>query len=331
MSRLLPYRDIGGGLVRKLLFPALWLSLLLSCQGGEERHLTVGILNHATVAEDSIRGFKDVMEESGYREGERIDYLYRGAVPKEELVEEANRLTDAGVDLILSVTMPATMAALTAGADERAPVVFAPNSNPVAAGVVASMDSPGGNITGVSFWIQEDKRLEWLKRIVPTARRVTVPYMDWDRSPRIEVEKLEAVAARIGLEIVRRPIDHPGKIAEVAAAISSDSDAIFIPADALIESNAPLFIESALRHGVPVTSPQSYGFSQGALFAYGFVQYETGRQGARLALQIFQGEAAGGIPVEMAETRLMINLKSAAALGIDIPPEIISTADMIIR
>jgi putative ABC transport system substrate-binding protein len=317
--------------VKKLLLLALSLSLLFSCGRGEGRHVTVGILNHASVAEDSIRGFKDVMEENGYREGERIDYLYRGAVPKEKLVEEARRLTDAGVDLILSITMPATMAALTAKADEKAPIVFAPNSNPVGAGVVDSMDRPGGNITGVSFWIQEDKRLEWLKRMVPAARRVAVPYMDWDRSPRIEVEKLEDVAARLGLKIDRRPIDHPGNIADVAAAISADTDAIFIPADALIESNAPLFIESAMRHGVPVTSPQSYGYSQGALFAYGFVQYETGRQGARLALQILQGEPAGGIPVEMAETRLMINMKSAAALGIDIPPEIISTADMIVR
>ena len=205
--------------MRKLLFLALWLPLLLSCRNGESRHVTVGILNHASVAEDSIRGFKDVMEESGYREGERIDYLYRGAVPKERLEEEARRLADAGVDLILSVTMPATMAALAVKADEKAPIVFAPNSNPVAAGVVAGMDRPGGNITGVSFWIQEDKRLEWLKRMVPTVRRVTVPYMDWDHSPRIEVEKLEAVAARLDLEIVRQPIDHPGKIAAIAAAI----------------------------------------------------------------------------------------------------------------
>ena len=318
--------------MKKLLMLLLAIMfLLLSCQRSGNGPYVVGILNHASVAEDSIRGFKDAMEEMGYIEGENISYIYSGPVPKEGLKDEAVALMEAGVDLILSITMPATMGAIEAGADKKVPILFAPNSNPVAAGIVKSMEKPGGNITGVSFWLQEGKRLEWLKRIVPGVKLVVVPYMKWDKSPQIDIEQLTSIATKLGITIVGKPISHPSQMEAVATDMPDGTGAVFIPADALIESNAPVFIEQAMKKGIPVSSPQSYGFSKGALFAYGFEQYDTGRQGAKLAALILKGTHPKEIPVEMAEIKLMINLKTAASLGIKIPPEITSKAEMVIR
>ncbi len=318
--------------MKRLLLIIFACTFLLSCQKDRQRHVIIGVLNHASVAEDSIRGFKDFMSENGYIESEDITYLYKGPVAQKNLEIEARSLVDQGIDILLSITMPATVAAVKAGVDKDVPVLFAPNSNPVDAGLVQSMEHPGGNITGVSFWIQEDKRLEWLKRIVPGAKRILVPYMEWDKSPRIDIENIEGSARKLGIEIVQRPINDSLNIENAAQDIPEGIDAVFIPADALIESNAPpVFVKYAMQRNIPVSSPQSFGFSSGALFAYGFVQYDTGRQGARMALLILDGANPGELPVEMAETKLMINLKTAKELGMEIPAEIISKADMIIR
>lgn len=310
---------------------ALIAYLIFACSSEKQRKIIIGIINHASVAEGSIPGFKDKMAEYGYIEGENVTYLYSGAVPEDQLDAEAKKFVDKGVDLILSVTMPASFAAKKVTSQKKIPIVFAPNSNPVGSGLVKSLKKPGGNITGVSFWLQEEKRLEWLKKLAPETKKILLPYMKWDKSPQIAIDKLQSTAEKLNLEIVPYPISSPAKIKNSVNDIGEDIDAVFIPLDALIASNVSVFAEYALTHKLPVSAPQYFGIKSGALFAYGFTQYETGKQGAVLAIRILDGADPGELPVEMAETFFMLNLKTAKAIGLKIPNHIMGKADRIIR
>ena len=309
----------------------LWVLLLLIFPGCGREKVRIGILNHAVMAEGSITGFKDGMAGAGYKEPQNIEYFYQGVVSISELEKAARELLNQKVDLILTLTMPATVAAQKVVKDGRTPIVFAPNSDPVGAGLVASLERPGGNTTGVSFWLQEGKRLEWLLKVQPDIQRVWVPYMVWDKSPRVALDKLKQTAKELGLFIVEHPLLTREELLNSPQAVDQSMDAIFLPADALVCSNAQIFVKRADELGLPVSAPNLYGVKKGALIGYGFTQYQCGRQGARLAAMILEGEDPGELPVEMSEIFLMINLTKARELKISLPKHIVKQADIVVR
>ncbi len=150
-------------------------SLLTACFAPPLQNYTIGVINTVPDLDATLEGFKEGMTELGYVEGENVTYLYEGAtVDMDELDSVAQGLAAANVDLILSITTPATQAAQRATADNNIPVVFVPVTDPVGAGLVDSLKSPGGNITGVTFGIQEGRRLEWLIQVAPAIEQVSV-------------------------------------------------------------------------------------------------------------------------------------------------------------
>jgi putative ABC transport system substrate-binding protein len=319
--------------------PTYWLLTVIclcglffwASPGCGREEVCIGILNHAVMAEGSIAGFKDAMREFGYQEPDDIEYFYQGAVSMGELEKAAQKILDHRIDLILTLTMPATVAAKKAVKKRHIPIVFAPNSDPVGAGLVASLERPGGNITGVSFWLQEGKRLEWLVKVAPNVRRIWVPFMVWDKSPEVALDKLKQTAEKLDLFIIEHPLKDYKDLLNSPQHIDSNFDAIFLPADALVCSNAEVFVKKADKLGMPVSSPNLAGVKKGALIGYGFTQYQCGRQGARLAALILDGEDPGELPVEMSEIFLMINLKKAKELKIPLPREVVGQADILIR
>jgi putative ABC transport system substrate-binding protein len=306
--------------------------LLAACQPTQPKTVTIGVVNLAPVLNPIFDGFKTGMTEMGYIEGEDVTYIYEGPVGSIDKLEPAiQSLLDSDVDLILSISTPATQAAqrVTAGTDM--PVVFVPLTDPVAAGVVQSLSQPGGNITGVTFGASEARRLEWLLKTVPNVKRIYVPYNPDDESPVIALARVSEAASKLGVELVLREARNSDEITAAIEAIPDDVDAIFLLPDSLMVSRASDFVAATLDLNLPFAVPGDEEVEAGALISYSMNFHASGEQAARLADQILKGTKPADLPVETTEFFLVINLQTAEAIGLDIPDQILRQADTIIR
>jgi putative ABC transport system substrate-binding protein len=293
----------------------------------------IAMVQLTAVDRHTVAGFQAAMAKLGYQEGKQVAYLDAppaGSVDKLDDIIRSH--LDKKPDLFLASSTPATLAVkrLTA-ASSKPPVIFAPVNDPLAAGIVTDLKHPGGNITGIRLPLGDDLRLQWLARIAPQAKRVFLPYSADDKSALKSVEKAVAAAAKLGLEMVPHPIPAGGTVSAAIAALPADAGAIFLPRDSRVESAIAEFVAVAEQRRLPIAAPSLIQVEAGALFSYGFVHKDIGRQAARLADQIFKGMAAGDLPVEMGENSLSINLFTARKLGISIPDDILVQAEHIIR
>jgi putative ABC transport system substrate-binding protein len=306
--------------------------LLSACGGEQDKTYTIGVVNLTPVLEDTVTGFKESMAELGYIEGENITYIYEGSTGDiGKLDPVAQDLVEADVDLILSITTPATQAAQRATTDTDIPVVFVPVTDPVGAGLVDSLQKPGGNITGVTFGVQEGRRLEWLIQIAPAIEQIYIPYNPEDRSAVLALETASATATKLGVELITHEVHNLEEVMAAIENIPEEADAVFILPDGLVAARLSELIEVANKLKLPTSGPSDPSIEQGALTVYGTREDASAKQAARLANQILRGVKPADLPVETAEFYLAINLKTAEALGLDIPDEILRQADTVVR
>lgn len=243
----------------------------------------------------------------------------------------ARDLVAAAPDAIIAVSAAAGFAR---EATSTVPIIiFGPD--PVRQGLVESLARPGGNVTGVAILATElnAKRLDLLHEAVPTLRRVAA--LLWRTSPEREASEREmrAVAERLGLELfvfdVGRPEDYP---ATFAAMRSAAAQALTISAHAELYRDSETLAALALEARVPTVCEWAEMARDGCLLGYGPSLTELRRRLALYAARIFQGMAPGELPIE-GPTRfeLAVNLKTARALGIEIPPALLARADEVIE
>jgi putative ABC transport system substrate-binding protein len=306
--------------------------LLTACGNETHKTYTVGVINIVPDLDQAVAGFKEGMTDLGYIEGENIRYLYDGpTTDMSQLPTAAQTLTAAKVDLILSITTPATLAVKQATASQGTPVVFAIVTDPVGAGIVESMQHPGGNFTGVAFGLQEARRLEWLVQIAPGIKQIYVPYNPNDQSPVLALQTVRNAAAKLGVELIAREVNSE-TLDDAVLNIPAEADAIFLLPDSLISTRLPDIVEAANTRNLPTSATNiSVVKNNSVLTAFGFDQPSAGKQAARLADQIFKGTRPADLPAEMAEFYLAINLKVAKTIGLTIPDEILRQANIIIH
>jgi len=309
------------------------LSLLLAgCGGNKKKTYTIGVINLAPTLEDTLTGFKQGLADQGYVEGETVTYIYAGPAGNiDKLDGMVQDLVKAKVDLIFSISTPATQAAQRATADNNIPVVFGILTDPVGAGVVASLTEPGGNITGVTFGPQEARRLEWLTRIAPAVEQVYIIHNPDDASANLALETAKTTAVNLGLEIIARAVRTPDEITAALTDLPQDADALYLLPDSQTEKSLADILAVANAHHLPTSVPNIERVADGALYSFAMDQIPTGKQAARLAVQILNGIKPVDLPVETTEFFLAINLKTAQTIGLDIPDSILHQANQVIR
>jgi putative ABC transport system substrate-binding protein len=233
--------------------------------------------------------------------------------------------------VILSISTPAAQAAQRATANTDIPLVFVPITDPVGAGLVKSFKQPGGNMTGVTLGFQEEERLKWLVHIAPTIEEIYIPYNPEDRSAVLALEIASATAADLGIELLTRETRNVEEITAAINNIPEEADAVFHLPDSLIIPHLVELIEAANTRKLPTSGPGDASIHAGALMVYGIRHDATAKQAARLARQILSGIKPADLPVEIADFYLTINLKTAKAIGLDIPDEALRQADTIIH
>jgi putative ABC transport system substrate-binding protein len=228
-----------------------------------------------------------------------------------------------------------SVALATKRATEAVPIVFAAGSDPVAFGLVDSIARPGGRLTGVHF-ITADltaKRLEILKELVPTLRRVVSFYNPGNPVGMSNMGLARDAARQLGVDLVERQVTSPQDIQQRLRDLSAaDADAFFFIGDPTLLSQIASVLERLTALRMPSVVIQPDLVREGALAGYGVSYRDVGRMAAPYVARVLAGAQPGDLPVEdVSRVLLTINLKTAAALGLTIPPSILARADEVIE
>jgi putative ABC transport system substrate-binding protein len=235
--------------------------------------------------------------------------------------------------VILAVNTSAVEAAKKA--TTTIPIVMTRVADPVRTGLVSSMARPGGNVTGVSFMLEElsVKRLQLLKEVLPSISRVALLWYTGNLGGAAIAKELEVASAQLGLQLLRLPVQSPGDFAHAVEKASRDrAEALLIVDDAVITRYRGQLLGLAAKHRLPVTSQYRAVTEAGGLISYGSSTAPMYRRAAQYVDKILKGAKPADLPVEQpTEFELVINLKTAKALGITIPPSLLSRADEVIQ
>ena len=296
------------------------------------RPYRIGVLNEAWAANHpTVEGLKAGLRELGLEEGRDVTFDIRFTEGNPQTTPAAAAaLVKAGVDLLFTSNEAATQAAKAA--TQRLPIVFTLVGDPVAAGIVTKLAQPGGNLTGISSLTTElvPKRLEALKTLMPTVRRVWAIYYAGDPSSIAAVQKAQETAPRLKLELLARPVRAPAELERVLQDIQP-GDALLPPDIATMDIPA-VMLEVSLSSRVPAVFPAALWVGHGGLVSYGSDYHAQGVQAARLVAKILRGARPQDLPVEGADKiDLAVNLKTAALLGVTVPRKVLLRADMLRR
>jgi putative ABC transport system substrate-binding protein len=306
----------------------LWLPVHAAEAQQAPRPFRIGVLNAAWAASHpTVEGLKAGLKELGVEDGRDVTFDIRFTEGKlEAMPAAAAALVQAGVDLIFTSQEAATQAAKDA--TKSVPIVFTLVGDPVAAGIVAKLAQPGGNVTGVSSLQTElvAKRLEVLKTLAPAARRVWLIYDGVDLSTVPMVKKALDAAQRMKLDVIPKGVLDAKELRQVLREVRRD-DAVLAPEG----SNPDLaiaIIEQSLASRVPAVFGTALWVGYGGLISYGPDYYAQGAQAAALVAKIRRGARPQDLPVEGAEKiDLAVNLKTADLLGLTVPRKILLRAD----
>jgi ABC-type uncharacterized transport system substrate-binding protein len=280
--------------------------------------------------------FEKRMAELGYREGRNFTFEYIQSPGIEGYPQTFRELLARKVDILLVAgNEPALRAARAARTAEAAtPIVFiALDFDPVERGYVASLARPGGNSTGIVVSQLElaGKRIELLREALPQARRVGLL---WDATSREQAEAAAAAAARLGfeprlLELIGQPPDYAAALQPME---QSPAEPVMIPASPLSLRERATIARLLLERRTPAISAFRENMEAGALMSYGVGLVDLFREIAALVDQVARGGKAGDVPMRApSRYHIGVNLKTAKALGIDIPPTLIARADEVIE
>ena len=308
----------------------------LAAQAQQPRKLpTIGYLGPSAPAGQGqwLAAFVERLRELGWIEGRTVAIEVRWAENRaERYAEIAAEFVRLKVDVIatLGIAVPAAKRATSA-----IPIVFAVDADPVGSGLVASLARPGGNVTGLSSQSPDtaSKRLQLLHEVVPGLRRLAIlGNPDWYGAVQ-EMNEVRAVAPALGLDIVDKlEIRRADDIAPAFAALKSGTQGLYVSSDPLVATNRVRIITLALAARLPTSFVRREYVEAGGLMAYGPNFLDLNRRAADFVDKILRGTKPADIPVEQpTKFDLIINLTTARALGVTVPPTLLARADEVIE
>jgi putative ABC transport system substrate-binding protein len=295
----------------------------------------VGFLNSASARgyASMAAAFKQGLKESGYADGQNVTIEYRWADDNNErLPAFAADLASRRVDVIFA-NSPSIAAALAA--TKTIPIIFNSGDDPVRLGFVASLNRPGGNATGVTIFSNElaAKRLDLLREIVPHSKSIAVLInLDFGPSARFRAD-VEAAARALGLAAPTLQASNPGEIETAFNNLAQTRpDALLVGPGPFLDSHRDLLVFLAAKISIPAGYETRASALAGGLVSYGADVGDAYRQAGVYAGRILKGEKPADLPVLQAtKLELVINLKTAKALGLDLPAKILAVADEVVE
>jgi putative ABC transport system substrate-binding protein len=288
----------------------------------------------AEVIKSRVATFQQALRELGYVDGESIIIEYRYADGRfERLPNLAAELVRLRVDLFVVVGAPAAHAAKNA--TSFIPIVIGNAADPVGTGLVASLARPGGNITGLSDFNLGvvTKRLELLKEVVPTASRIAVLLNPANPTNPLQLKEIQAAAPALGVTLLPVEAKEPGDIDRAFAVMRNErAGTLIVFGDPMFGTHQRRIAELAVKGRLPTIWAVGENVNAGGLMSFGTNFDDLYRRAAVYVDKILKGARPADLPVEQpTKFELVINMTTAKALGLKIPPSVLSRADRIIE
>jgi putative tryptophan/tyrosine transport system substrate-binding protein len=294
---------------------------------------TIGFLGaDASAFSPWTAAFVARLRELGWIEGSTIAIEYRWSQGRtERYAEIAAEFVRLKVDVIVTV---GSAVPIVRQATAVIPIVFAVGIDPVGSGLVASLAKPGGNVTGLSIQANElaGKRLEFARELVPRLHRLAIMFNVGNAQPVLEMGETQAAARMLGLDVVPLVIQRAEDIAPAFQGLKTRADALYVAVDQLMVANRTSILTSALGVRLPTIFSTRDFVKAGALMSYGPSYTERFRRSADYVDKILRGAKPGDLPVDQpTKFELVINLTTAKALGLRIPPPLLARADEVLE
>ena len=296
---------------------------------------TIGFLGQNTRSawSEYVAAFVQRLRELGWIEGRTIAIEYRwGEGRAERFAEITAEFVRLKVDVIVTSATPPVLAAKQATA--IIPIVFATAGDPVGTGLVASLARPGGNVTGLSSQTADlaAKRLELLREVVLSLRRLAIMGNVGNPFSVLEMREVQAAASTLGLEVATPEIRRAEDLSPAFDALKGRADALYVCLDPVLITNRSRINTLALAARLPTMSAPRDSVEAGGLMSYGPNWPSLWRRAAEVVDKILRGAKPADIPVEQpTKFDLVINLTTAKALGLTIPPGLLAIADEVIE
>ena len=310
----------------------------LAARAQQQKTPVIGSLYGVSAVEwaGPMVGFRRGLSEWGFDEGRNVAIEYRWAEGQfDRMPALAADLVSRKVEVILvGGNLDGVRAAMAA--TRTIPIVFTTASDPVATGLVASLNRPGGNATGATVMATElgPKRLELLHELLPTAKKIAL--LVNPKVPRIlqdDVEGAQTAARRLGLEIIVVKGGSEDEIGRAfATAAQQRASALQVGDDAFLDSRRAQIAALGLRHALPTIALTRRAVEAGSLMSYGSNQADVYRQAGIYVGRIIKGDKPADLPViQPTKFELVINLSTAKALGLEVPGKLLALADEVIE
>ncbi|UUM57964.1 ABC transporter substrate-binding protein [Streptococcus suis] len=299
------------------------LLALAACSSGLEEKSTegavkVGVLQY--MEHESLtaarEGFVAELADNGYKEGDKLVLDYQNAQGDQANLQTISEQLIDGNDLVLAIATPAAQSLATVSTET--PILFTAVTDPISADLVESLEKPGGLLTGTSDQAPIDKQVELLGQAVPDAKTVGILYTTSERNSEVQVEQAEKLLKEAGYKVVLKGITSSNEVQDATTSLMKDVDAVFVPTDNTVAATMSMIGELSAEHKVPVIGGSTDMVDQGGLLTYGTNYEALGRQTAKMAIKIIEGEKVTEVPVEYPEAvNLHVNEEMAQKLGIN--------------
>lgn len=318
---------IKNKLMNLILVGAVGVSLLTGCSKGNNNVKssdsnkdikTIGItqiVEHPSL-DKAREGFIKALEDNGYKDGENIKIDYQNAqsdMPTTQTI--ANKFVSDKKDLIYAISTPSAQAAYNA--TKEIPILITAVTDPVAAGLVKSIDKPEGNVSGTSDYISIDKNLELIKTLIPNAKTIGVLYNTSEVNSKVQVDMLKEYASKNNYKVVEKGVSSSNEVNQAMSSLVGNIDVLYVPTDNLIVSSMPMVSKIATDNKVPVIASEEGSVKAGALACQGIDYEKLGYNTGELAVKVLNGEKkVSDIPVTMLdETQIIINEDTLKSLS----------------
>ena len=292
----------------------------------------VGVLQYVShpALDEIYRGIKDGLKQSGLEEGKNLEIKFQnGQADQSKLATMSQQLVQADPDVLVGIATPAAQS--LANVTTKIPLVLGAVTDPVGAGLVKSLDKPGGNITGVSDQPPVEAQIKLASEILPNAKKIGILYASSEDNSKYQVSQAEAAAKKEGLTSVKYAVPSTNEIAQTVQVMSQQVDFIYVPLDNTIANATQTVVKEANKSKIPVIPSVDTMVEQGGLATIGINQYDLGVQSGKMAATLATGkEKPASTPVYVFDKGdTIINEKQAELLGITIPDKLKKNAKIV--
>ncbi len=277
---------------------------------------------------DAVRkGFQDVLREKGYDVSYNV-HIAQGNISTANLI--AKQILGEKPDLVLAIATPTAQAC--AQVIRKIPILITAVTDPVGAGLVSSLEKPGGNVSGMTDMSPVDRQVDLIREFIPGIKKLGIIYNSGEANSVSILGILKKECAARGIEVEEATVTNASGVTQAAKSLVGRADAVYIPTDNTVVSVFEAITKVCVENKLPLFAADVDSVSRGAVAALAVDYYRMGRQSAEMAERILKGENTATMPVEtLKDLKLYVNPGKAKEMGLAVPDGVMKTADEIVK